>query len=257
MQELFAQEYVSRLELDQAVQARKSAQAQVAQARAQLASDRANLGYSVIRSPVSGVVVARQVDVGQTVAASFQTPELFKIAQDLSKMQIHSSFAEADVGLIRTGQAATFSVDAYTTRKFKAVVQQVRLNPSVISNVVTYDVVLEVDNPEQILLPGMTAYVSIILAERQNVLRVPNAALRYKPQQNGKPQPRKAAGTGHAIYVLRDGQPTAVFVKTGISDGRYTAIEPGPLKPGDEVIVGDALEEKTQGRTGTVRMRMF
>lgn len=142
MQNLFSLEYVSRLELEQAIQERRSAEAQIAQAQAQLARDRANLNYTVIRSPVSGVVVARQVDIGQTVAASFQTPELFRIAQDLSKMQIHSNFAEADVGQIRVGQPAAFSVDAFQDRKFSAVVQQVRLNPTIQSNVVTYDVVL-------------------------------------------------------------------------------------------------------------------
>ncbi len=260
MQNLFSQEYVSRLELDQAVQARKSAEAQIAQTRAQLSKDRVNLGYTIIRSPVSGVVVSRQVDVGQTVVASFQTPELFKIAQDLSKMQIDSSFAEADVGQIRVGQTASFSVDAYPTRKFKAVVKQVRLNPTIQSSVVTYDVVLGVDNPDQVLLPGMTSYVSIVLAEKQDVLRVPNAALRYHPalaagKKSDKSQRKKSDGAGRSLYVLRDGKPAAVKVTLGMTDGRYTEIVPGALKTGDTVVIGDvaADNEKSNG----MKMRMF
>lgn len=265
MQNLFSLEYVSRLELDQAIQARRSAEAQIAQAQAQVARDRANLNYTVIRSPVSGVVVARQVDIGQTVAASFQTPELFKIAQDLSKMQIHSNFAEADVGQIRVGQQATFSVDAYQDRKFSAVVQQVRLNPTIQANVVTYDVVLGVDNPELILLPGMTSYVSIAVAEQQAALRVPNAALRYRPAQNESPRDKPKAkasrrqdGSVRKVYVLRQGTPVAVPVTLGITDNKYTAVLSGNLKAGDQVIVGDnsSNEDKRSDGRG-MRMRMF
>ena len=146
MRTLFGQEYVSRQELDQAVQALKSARAQLETAQAQMRRDQTNLGYSIIRSPVSGVVIARLVDIGQTVAASFQTPELIKIAQDLSKMQIDSSFAEADIGNIKVGQKAKFSVDAFPNRTFEGVVKQLRLNPTVTSNVVTYNVVVSVDN---------------------------------------------------------------------------------------------------------------
>jgi len=265
MQNLFGLEYVSRLELDQAIQARRSAEAQIAQAQAQLARDRANLNYTVIRSPVSGVVVARQVDIGQTVAASFQTPELFKIAQDLSKMQIHSNFAEADVGQIRVGQQAIFSVDAYQDRKFSAVVQQVRLNPTIQSNVVTYDVVLGVDNPDLILLPGMTSYVSITVAEQPGTLRVPNAALRYRPAQNESSRDRTKAkpsrrqdGAARKVYVLRQGKPVAVPVTLGITDNKYTAVLSGNLKAGDQVIVGDNSpeEDKRSGGPG-MRMRLF
>lgn len=178
---LFAQEYVSRLELDTAVQAKKSAEAGLQLSLATVEKDKANLAYSVIRSPVSGVVVDRSVDVGQTVAASLQTPTLFKIAKDLAKMQIDANFAEADIGSIRVGQAVRFTVDAFPNRNFKGVVNLIRLNPTTVSNVVTYDVVINVDNPEQILLPGMTAYVNIAVAERKDVLLVPNASLRFKP----------------------------------------------------------------------------
>ncbi len=261
MQSLYAQEYVSRLELEQALQARKSSEAQVDQARAQLERDRANLNYTVIRSPVSGVVVSRQVDLGQTVAASFQTPELFKIAQDLSRMQIHSSFAEADVGQIRVGQSARFSVDAHPSRQFKAVVQQIRLNPTIQQNVVTYDIVLDVDNPDNILLPGMTAYVSVTLSEQKDVLRVPNAALRYRPaQQDGETRARvqrdKSSSTRN-VYLLRDGKPVAVPLELGITDSRYTAVVSGALQPGDTLVVGDAAAASDKGPAGGVRMRLF
>ncbi len=186
---LWQQDSIAKQEVDTAVQVRKSAQAQVAQASAQLAKDRTNLGYSVIRSPVAGVVVNRAVDLGQTVAASFQTPTLFQIAQDLRKMQIDSSFAEADIGNIRVGQPVQFTVDAFPERTFSATVRQVRLNPTTQQNVVTYDVVVAVDNPDQILMPGMTAYVNVIVSQRKSALLVPNAALRFKPE-GGKRLPK-------------------------------------------------------------------
>jgi len=205
MNTLYAQEYVSRQELDQAVQALKSAQAQLAVAEAQAVRDRTNLAYTVIRSPVSGVVVSREVDIGQTVAASFQTPTLFKIAQDLSKMQIDSSYAEADVGSIRVGQPTTFRVDAFPDRSFNGEVRQVRLNPTTQQNVVTYDVVIAVDNSDQALMPGMTAYVSIIVAQRKEVLLVPNAALRFRPKE-AKPDTGKPRGGSKPQEGSKDGQ---------------------------------------------------
>lgn len=184
MRELYAQDFVSKQELDTAVQALKSAQAQLASARGLLARDQTNLNFSIIRSPVSGIVINRVVDVGQTVAASFQTPTLIQIAQDLSKMQIDTSFAEADIGNIKEGQTVKFNVDAFPNRNFEGVVKQVRLNSTNTSNVVTYNVVVSVDNSDQKLLPGMTAYVNIAVASKQQVLLVPNAALRYKPKSN-------------------------------------------------------------------------
>src|SRR5581483_6546346 len=180
MRELFAQEYVSRQDLDKAVQAREAAEAQVRTAQGKLMRDRANLGYTVIRSPVSGVVVSREVDLGQTVAASFQTPTLFKIARDLSRMQIDSNVAEADIGKVRTGQLVRFTVDAYPERRFEGRVQQIRLAPITQQNVVTYNVVVEVSNPDLVLMPGMTAYLSIVTDQVENALLVPNAALRFK-----------------------------------------------------------------------------
>jgi HlyD family secretion protein len=276
LQELFRQEYVSRQELDQAIQARQAAEAQVRLARAQNDRDRANLGYSVIRSPVSGVVVDRQVDVGQTVAASFQTPTLFKIAQDLTQMQIFTSFAEADVAPIRVGQPVRFSVDAFPNRSFEGKVKQIRLNPTTQQNVVTYNVVVAVENPDQILLPGMTAYVSIAVAQRENALLVPNTALRFRPAQTdrggetgghadaagppaaaGGERRRRDTGSG-TVHVLAEGKPKPVKIGIGISDSRFTEVTSGPLKEGDLVIVGENLPNATPAApASTFRMRLF
>jgi HlyD family secretion protein len=269
---LFAQEYVTRLELDQAVQALKSARAQLAVYEAQAKRDRTNLSYTVIRSPVSGVVVSREVNTGQTVAASFQTPTLFKIAQNLSKMQIDTSYAEADVGSIHVGQKANFRVDAFPNRSFQGVVHQVRLNPTTQQNVVTYNVVVAVDNADQSLLPGMTAYVNIIIAQRKDVLMLPNAGLRFrpsdaanrddksrtsgKPQEGGKDQRGKPdAPPMGTIYVLENDKPKSVKVATGISDNRQTEALGDELKEGTVVIVEDrqAVTKKSSGSA----MRLF
>lgn len=291
LRSLFAQEYVSRQELDSAVQARKSAEAQLKLAQATVEKDRANLTYSVIRSPVSGVVVDRSVEVGQTVAASLQTPTLFKIAQDLSKMQIDSNFAEADIGGIRVGQTVRFTVDAFADRHFLGEVKQIRLNPTTVSNVVTYDVVINVDNPEQILLPGMTAYVNITVAERRDVLLIPNAALRFKPANAGMPKgaaPRSAASEQRndaqknntqsggrpgetllgakakrdafsgRVYVLEEGVLKPVSVLLGVTDNRNTEIVGGDLKAGDQVVIGEAqTAEKPPSSGNRPPMRMF
>jgi HlyD family secretion protein len=270
---LFAQEYVSRQELDQSVQALKAAKAQLALARAQNERDRANQAYSIIRSPVSGVIVARNIDVGQTVAASFQTPTLFQIAQDLSRMQIDSSFAEADIGSIRVGQAVRFNVDAFPSRNFKGAVKQIRLNPTTQQNVVTYNVVISVDNPEQILLPGMTSYVSIVVAERHDALLVPNAALRFKPAEktgagngakheaktaNGKKLGKKREGASGTVYVLQGKELKPVSISLGITDNRSTEVLGGDLKAGDKVVTGEGFaEENGSGKNSTVHMRMF
>jgi HlyD family secretion protein len=281
---LFAQEYVSRQELDQAVQARRAAEAALRLARAQNDRDRANLGYSVIRSPVSGVVVDRQIDLGQTVAASFQTPVLFKIAQDLAQMQIYTSFAEADIGNIRVDQPVRFTVDAFPNRSFKGKVKQLRLNPTTTQNVVTYNVVVEVENPDQMLLPGMTAYVSIVVAQKKDVLTVPNAALRFRPAgEAGKNDGSKAgseraasAGTNSGsgatsgdrrgkkrdsgsgtVYILADGQLKPVSINIGITDNRSTEVTGGDLKAGDRVVLGENLPAAEPSSGSGVRLRMF
>jgi HlyD family secretion protein len=281
---LFTQEYVSRQELDQAVQVLKSARAQLATARGQLRRDQTNLDFAIIRSPVSGVVVDRVVDVGQTVAASFQTPTLIKIAQDLSKMQIDSSFAEADIGNIKVGQKAKFSVDAFQNRTFEGVVKQLRLNPTVTSNVVTYNVVVSVDNPDKTLLPGMTAYVNIVVAEHENVMLVPNAALRFKPKQDDSQSDQAAAesklknsstkdhsakpashkknrqediGSGK-VYVMRADKVMPLNVNIGLTDGRVSEISGVDLKLHELVIVGENQSHADGGgASGSMRFRMF
>ena len=271
MRSLFAQEYVSRQELDSAVQAKKSAEAQLQLAQATVEKDRANLAYSVIRSPVSGVVIDRSVDVGQTVAASLQTPTLFKIAQDLSRMQIDANFAEADIGNIRVGHAVRFTVDAFPNRSFKGVVKLIRLNPTTVSNVVTYDVVINVDNPEQILFPGMTAYVSIAVAERKDVLLAPNAALRFRPanaevqkpaaanQKGGNRLPGQPRdGFSGKVYMLEKNELMPISVSLGITDNLNTEIVGGELKAGDQVIVGEAQTASKPASSGSrTPMRLF
>jgi HlyD family secretion protein len=279
MRSLFAQDYVSRQELESAVQAKKSAQAQLQLAQATVEKDRANLAYSVIRSPVSGVVVDRAVDVGQTVAASLQTPTLFKIAQDLSRMQIDANFAEADIGSIRVGQTVRFTVDAFPNRNFQGVVNLIRLNPTTVSNVVTYDVVINVDNPEQILLPGMTAYVNIAVAERKDVLLIPNATLRFKPANTDMQKPvanqkndAQKSGGGDSmggkksrhdafsgkVYVLEKDELKPISVSLGITDNRNTEIVGGELKAGDQVVVGEAqAEDKSKSSGSKPSLRMF
>jgi HlyD family secretion protein len=260
LRQLFAQEYISRQEMDQGIQIREAAQAQVQLGKAQLERDRTNLRYSVIRSPVSGVVVDRQIDVGQTVAASFQTPTLFKIAQDLKRMQIDSSVAEADVGSIRVGQDVQFRVDAFPERSFAAKVRQIRLNPTIASNVVTYNVVVEVANPDEILLPGMTAYLSVVIQIKADVLLVPNAALRFRPagadkrgeSDTGKPRKR----SGPQVYVLRGESIAPVEFQAGISNGRFTEAVAGALNENDALVVED-LKPPARKDRGASPTRMF
>jgi HlyD family secretion protein len=195
-----------------------------------------NLRYTKIVSPVDGIVITKNVEVGQTVAASFQTPTLFLIAKDLSKMQVEATVSEADIGKIKEGQEVEFTVDAYPGRVFKGRVSQVRLSPVNIQNVITYTVIIPVDNSHMLLKPGMTANVSFLVAKKTGVLKVPNVALRVRLRGD------KQQGAG--VWVLRDNRPVRVPVKTGISDGTYTEVVAGDLKEGDKVIVGLGEERK-------------
>ncbi|NJD63155.1 MAG: efflux RND transporter periplasmic adaptor subunit [Deltaproteobacteria bacterium] len=230
----------SQTDYEAAEAAVQSAAAQVEQARGALSVAEANLGYTTIYSPVNGTVVSRNVDVGQTVAASFQTPTLFTIAQDLTKMQIDTNVDEADIGNAKVGQTANFTVDAYPEKTFTGMVHQVRNSPIITQNVVTYDVVIAVDNKEMLLKPGMTTNVSILTRTVEGVLKIPNAALRYRPSGKGRPEgkaaDRKDAG-GARVYILgKDGTPQAVPVKPGISDGTFTQLAEGNLKEGEALI---------------------
>lgn len=231
-------------------------------AKAKLSLDQTNYGYSIIKSPVSGIVIDRVVDVGQTVAASLQTPILFKIAKDLSKMEIDTSFAEADIAKIQVGQSVKFSVDAYPNRTFEGTVKQIRLNPVNTANVVTYNIVILVENQEGLLLPGMTAYVAINFARHEKVLLVPNAALRYQPKNENlsliakkneafrieDKQKKEGYGVGK-IYMLRDNQPFMVRVTTGITNGKLTEVISSEIKENDLIISGDLMNDQ-KSRSG-------
>jgi HlyD family secretion protein len=227
---------------DQAVAQLALDQAGVKQAKADLESARINLGYTDITSPVDGIVVSRNVDVGQTVAASFQTPTLFLIAQDLTKMQVDTNVSESDIGGVQAGQPAAFHVDAYPDRDFSGKVVQVRNAPTTLQNVVTYDVVVGVDNPDLELRPGMTATATITTARRDGVLKVSQRALRFRPADAApqpparSPAPREEHGAG--VWVVRpDGSLRRVDVQLGIRDDRFAELVSGDLEEGDALAV--------------------
>jgi HlyD family secretion protein len=216
-------------------------EASVRQAEAGVEEARINLGYTEIVSPVDGVVVSRNVDVGQTVAASFQTPTLFQVAEDLTKMQVNANVSESDIGALTEGQSAEFSVDAYPGRVFRGRVSQVRNAPTTLQNVVTYDVVIDVDNSDLALKPGMTATVTVVTRERDDALRVPLRALRFRPAKAGK-EAETAAGAAdekQAVVWRVDGKGALqrVPVRLGLRDERYAEVVEGSLTPGDPLAV--------------------
>jgi len=242
---LFGTKIVAKNDLDIAESNHAQAVAQVAldeasvrQAEAALEEARVNLAYTDIRSPVDGVVVARNVDVGQTVAASFQTPTLFLIAEDLTKMKIDASVSEADVGRVVAGQPSTFTVDAYPGRRFTGDVAQVRNAPSTVANVVTYDVVIAVDNADLALKPGMTASVTITTARREDVLRVPARALRFRPElPSGTPAARREAAT--VVWVVESGgRLRDVTLTPGVRDPEWVEVLAGELREGELLATG-------------------
>jgi HlyD family secretion protein len=220
-----------------AVAAVASAKAQVTAARAALQEAETSLGKAVIRAPIDGVIISREVRPGQTVAAAFQTPVLFKLAEDLRHMQLHLDLDESDVGQVKEGMAAEFRVDAYPGKPFAAKILSVRFNPREVNNVVTYETVLSVDNPDLLLRPGMTATADILIEEKADVLLVPNRALRFIPpeladspqEQNGGGQPR--------VFVVREGAAVAVPVETGLTNGEVTEITGGDVAVGTDVVV--------------------
>lgn len=225
-------------------------QATIQQRQAALDAAQVNLDYTNIVSPVDGIVVSRNVTVGQTVAASFQTPTLFLIATDLTKMQVDTNVSESDIGDVRTGDKATFNIDAFPGRIFQGTVGQVRQSPQTVQNVVTYDVVVSADNRDLSLKPGMTAATRIVVEERDNVLRVPNAALRYQP--GGLSGPGEA--NKNQVWVLRDGEPAAVPVMPGLAGDSFTEIRNSDLKAGEQVITGE--QSATSARTAIPRLRL-
>ncbi len=284
--ELRKRDLMPQSELDAAQTAYDAALAQVevnkaqsAQAQAALNQAMVDLNNTVIRSPVDGIVISRNVDVGQTVAASLQAPTLFTIANDLAKMEVHTNVDEADVGNVTEGQEVTFTVDAFPARRFKGHVHQVRNAPTVVQNVVTYDAVVRIDNKELLLKPGMTANVQFLVNRREDVLTIPNMAIRFKPpdqkseaqellrQEQSRAAPtvgarktsRSPGGAGGgggrsgrliSIYLLRNGKAEQVEVQLGITDGSKTEVREGGLRENDPVIIG--IASGAQSQTGVV-----
>jgi HlyD family secretion protein len=282
--ELSEKNLIAPAELDSATAGAKAARAAVSSAEGNVAQARAayhqatvNLGYTTIVSPINGVVISRNVDVGQTVAASLQAPTLFTIAEDLGKMQVHAAVSEADVGRLTAGMPATFTVDAYPDEKFQGVIRQIRDAPQTLQNVVTYDAVVDVDNPNHRLRPGMTANVTFVYAERKDVLRVPTAALRFRPPEalvataDGKPavvvkpgkakkhkakaaqaaaaanaegtSPNAGPGVSKSIWVLNGDAVREVPIEVGVTDGSRIEVIKGTLAEGD-VVVTDAVDKR-------------
>jgi HlyD family secretion protein len=268
----------SQTAYDAAVAQLEVSQAQIAQAQAAVNQNMVDFNNTVIRSPVDGIVISRNVDVGQTVAASLSAPTLFSIANDLAKMEVHTSVDEADVGNISEGQEVSFTVDAFPARRFRGKVHQVRNAPTTIQNVVTYDAVVRIDNKELLLKPGMTANVQFLVSEKEDALTVPNMALRFKPpeekneaqellrQEQGRAAPQVGArrtsrgggagGVAEArrvrlvkIYVLKDGKAQPLEVQLGITDGSKTEVISGKLAENDPVIIGmsSGASASTQG----------
>ena len=256
---------VSQATVDSDKSAYDQAQAQIVfdeaaiqEKQAELNAAQVNLGYTKIISPVKGTVVSRNIEVGQTVAASFQTPILFLVATDLTRMQVDTNVSESDIGGVKVGDSATFTVQAYPGRQFHGAVRQVRQAPNTVQNVVTFDVVISVSNPDGALMPGMTATARIIKAERQNVLTVPQPALRFRPDgprptrspANPAQAPRASSSSGggdgsqrRRVWVLREGKPTAVPVTVGLDDGTSVEVDSGELQAGDPVIVSEVSSD--------------
>jgi HlyD family secretion protein len=239
---LFGKNFIAKSDLDTSETNYLSAQAQVKASSAQVEQTRASLNlaqthlrYTRILSPVNGTVISRSIDVGQTVAASFQTPTLFSIAQDLTKMQINTDIDEADIGRIQMNQPVTFTVDAYPEITFHGKVSEIRNAPTTVQNVVTYDVMVNVDNPDLKLKPGMTTNVSIVTDNRKNVLRVPNAALRVKMPDTARVGGKPPKGTG--VWILEHKKPRRILLSLGISDNKYTEVISGKISERDHIIV--------------------
>lgn len=253
--QLFEQQLISETDRDNAVSNSRAAAASVMQAQGQLDQALAslrqaqtNLRYTDILAPTDGIVISRAVNVGQTVAASLQAPVIFTIAQDLREMEVHTNVAESDIGRLRAGMEASFTVDAYPGERFRGKIREIRNAPQIVQNVVTYDAVIDVANPDLKLKPGMTATVTVIAEERTDVLRVPNTALRFRPDAaatggdaaSARPAARRpdADPTLRTVWVLERGAPQPREIRIGLSDGRYTEVTGGALAIGEAVIVG-------------------
>lgn len=236
---LFDEGYISRSELEESETKYKTSQQSVLRAKSQYEGALTNLGYTKIVSPVDGTIISRQVDKGQTIAASFQAPDLFEIAEDLSKMQIETSVSEADIGVIKQGQKVTFSVDAYPTQTFEGLVRQIRLSPTTTSNVVVYTVVINVDNSDLRLMPGMTAFVTILVEERNDVWKVANAAFVLKTF-DGIVENADDKKASEYLAIQRQGEKNLIFVpyKKGLITATETEIISDKIQVGDKIITG-------------------
>ncbi len=242
---LYQKNFIAKSELDQAESDYLSNLAQLGAAKAKINQAQAtyktaltNLGYTKIIAPVDGTIISREIDLGQPVAASFQAPELFTIAQDLTKMQIEVSVSEADIGKVQEGQEVTYTLDGYPDSVFRGKVTQVRISPTTVSNVVTYSVIVEVNNKDLKLKPGMTANVSIITSKNEDVLCAPSIALKYTPETSGK----KYQSQG--LWILSDNRPKRVNITTGSSDDTNIEVISKSLKVGDKVIIGASNQTK-------------
>ncbi|MCG3125619.1 MAG: Macrolide export protein MacA [Phycisphaerae bacterium] len=263
IQGAFEREASSDFELKQALNAEAAATAALHAAEAQFSATEADrrlaeieLGKTIIRSPIDGIVISRDVDAGQTVAASLSAPTLFTIANDLSKMRVNAAVSETDIGRIQTGMPAEFRVDAYPARRFRGVVSQVRFAETVVDNVVTYTTLIDVDNPDLALRPGMTATILFEVDRADDVLQVPNAALRFNPKGESAAavdwmRPGKGQARQSRVYVLRNDALTEVPVEMGLNDGAFTQIKAGELRVGDPVVI----EQETSGSAGNRPMQ--
>jgi HlyD family secretion protein len=265
-QQLSARQLVSasdfeatRVAVDSAIAQVHGADAQVAQAQAALNQAEVTLAHTVIAAPIAGIVIERNVDIGQTVAATLQSPTVFTIAADLARMQVKAEIDESDIGRVRQGQAATFSVDAYPGRMFSGTLSEVRLQPTMVQNVTTYAVIIDAPNATLELKPGMTANVRIEIARRDNVPRVPNAAVRFRPtlemlaNAGGTSDDLRGSGQGRSLWLFEDGGLKSVPVTLGATDGVNTELVSGSLPPAAEVVtsaaIGDAAKASARPQT--------
>ena len=247
---LYNEGFISRAEMEQSQTTYEQAEQSVKRMQSQYDRAVTNLGYATVTSPVDGTVIAREVDVGQTVAASFQTPNLFKIAEDLSQMQIETSVSEADIGVIKEGQAVTFTVDAYPNQTFDGTVRQIRLSPTTTSNVVVYTVVIDVDNSDLRLMPGMTAFVTIVVTEKFDVFKIQNAALVLRKFDGIVDNAGDATPNDH-LAIQRDGKVILIPYTKGLVTATETEIISDELRDGDRVVIG-----RTGQKTANTTNRM-
>ena len=254
---LYDSGYIARAEMEQSQTNYEQAQQSVKRMESQYERAVTNLSYATITSPVNGTVISRKVDKGQTVAASFQTPDLFEIAEDLSKMQIETAVSEADIGVIQEGQNVTFTVDAYPRKTFNGVVKQIRLSPTTTSNVVVYTVVIDVDNADLSLMPGMTAFVTILVDAATDVWKTQNAAFLVRNFKNIITDAPDNVSPNEYIAVLRDGKPVFIKYTKGLITATETQVVSDELKPDDRIIVGRIGQSTSSAATQARRRGPF